>query len=74
MTINEITEKNLTKLQTIPLDKQKQILDYIDSILEEYSLTSENSQLSPKKRVVGLHQGKIWMSDDFNDPFPEYKI
>ena len=74
MTTNKITEKIITKLQTIPIGKQKQIIDYIDSILEEYSLTSEKSQLSPKKRVLGLHQGKIWMSDDFNDPLAEYKI
>ncbi len=71
MTPNEITEKIITKLQTIPLDKQKQILDYIDSIVEESLLTLEKSQSSPKKRVLGLHQGKIWMSDDFNDPLPE---
>ncbi|MGK7959645.1 DUF2281 domain-containing protein [Crocosphaera sp.] len=71
MTPNEITEKIITKLQTIPLDKQKQILDYIDSIVEESLLTLEKSQSSPKKRVLGLHQGKIWMSDDFNDPLPD---
>ena len=71
MTTNEITEKIITKLQGIPLNKQQQILDYIDSIVKESSLTSEKSQSSPKKRVLGLHQGKIWMSDDFHDPLPE---
>ncbi len=65
MTPNEITEKIITKLQTIPLDKQKQILDYIDSIVEESLLTLEKSQSSPKKKVLGLHQGKIWITDDF---------
>ena len=59
MTTNKITEKIIIKLQTILLDKQKQILDYIDSIVEEYCLTLEKSQSSPKKRVLGLHQGKI---------------
>lgn len=68
MKTNEITEKIITKLQTIPLDKQKQILDYIDSILKQSALSSERPPLSPKKRVLGLHQGKIWMSNDFNDP------
>lgn len=24
-----------------------------------------------KKRIAGLHRGKIWMSDDFNDPLPD---
>lgn len=71
MTTNKITDKIITKLQTIPLEQQKQILDYIDSIVKESSLTSEKSQSSPKKRVLGLHQGKIWISDDFNDPLPD---
>ncbi len=71
MITNKITEKIITKLKSIPLDKQQQILDYIDSILQESLLTSENSKPSPIKRVLGLHQGKIWVSDDFNDPLPE---
>lgn len=71
MTTNKITEKIITKLQTIPLDQQKQILDYIDSIVEDSCLTLEKSQSSPKKRILGLHQGKIWISDDFNDPLPD---
>ena len=74
MTTNEITEKIITKLQTIPLDKQQQILDYIDSILKKSSSTLDKSKSSPKKRVLGLHQGKIWISDDFNEPLPEYTI
>lgn len=24
----------------------------------------------PKKRILGLHQGNSWMSDDFNDELP----
>jgi predicted DNA-binding antitoxin AbrB/MazE fold protein len=26
---------------------------------------------APKKRVMGLHPGSIWMSDDFDDPLPD---
>jgi hypothetical protein len=68
MTISShhITENIITKLQDIPLDKQQQILEYIESLTEE-----KDSSSSPKKRVFGLHQGKIWMSDDFNDPLPD---
>ncbi len=71
MTTNEITEKIITQLQSIPIDKQKQILDYINSIVAECSSTSDKSNPSPKKRVLGLHQGKILISDDFNDPLPD---
>ncbi len=27
--------------------------------------------LAPKKRVLGLHEGTIWMSDDFDEPLPD---
>lgn len=63
---NKITESIINKLQEIPLDQQKQILKYIESLTEEKEPSS-----SPKKRVFGLHQGKIWMSDDFNEPLPD---
>ncbi|CCH91153.1 Similar to tr/Q8Z0E9/Q8Z0E9 [Microcystis aeruginosa PCC 9432] len=63
---NKITESIINKLQEIPLDKQKQILEYVEA------LTEEKEPLSfPKKRVFGLHQGKIWMSDNFNQPLPD---
>jgi hypothetical protein len=63
---NKITESIINKLQEIPLDKQKQILEYVEA------LTEEKEPLSfPKKRVFGLHQGKIWMSDDFNQLLPD---
>ncbi|MDJ0579884.1 DUF2281 domain-containing protein [Crocosphaera sp.] len=55
MTTNDITQNIITKFQNIPLDKQQQILDYINSIIEESSLTLEKSKPSPKKRVLGLH-------------------
>jgi antitoxin (DNA-binding transcriptional repressor) of toxin-antitoxin stability system len=31
----------------------------------------EAAQISPKKRVFGLHRGQIWVSDDFDDPLPD---
>ncbi|TRU19842.1 MAG: DUF2281 domain-containing protein [Microcystis aeruginosa Ma_QC_B_20070730_S2] len=63
---NKITESIINKLQEIPLDKQKQILEYVEALTEEKEPLS-----SHKKRVFGLHQGKIWMSDDFNQPLPD---
>ncbi|ACK68241.1 conserved hypothetical protein [Rippkaea orientalis PCC 8801] len=71
MTISnsQITQKIITKLQNISLEKQQKILDYIESIDDEYSSTPEKLKPSAKKRILGLHQGKIWMSQDFNDPF-----
>ncbi|NUO81049.1 type II toxin-antitoxin system Phd/YefM family antitoxin [candidate division KSB1 bacterium] len=29
------------------------------------------AETKPKRRVAGLHRGKIWMSDDFDAPLPD---
>jgi hypothetical protein len=34
---------------------------------EDHSVSSSSS--SP--RVADLHQGQVWMSEDFNDPLPD---
>jgi hypothetical protein len=68
---NKITESIITKLQGIPLDKQRQVLEYIESIAKPDSSTSENPNPSSKQRIFGLHKEKIWISDDFNDPLPD---
>jgi predicted DNA-binding antitoxin AbrB/MazE fold protein len=44
--------------------------------LEDVSLLQEHQQveitINPfNPRVVGLHSGAIWTSDDFNEPLPE---
>jgi hypothetical protein len=63
---NQITESIITKLKDLPIDKQQKILEYIENITEK-----KDSSSFPNKRVFGLHQGKIWISDDFNDPLPD---
>lgn len=30
-----------------------------------------HTQPQPKKRVLGLHEGQGWISDDFTDPLPD---
>lgn len=29
------------------------------------------AESKPKRRIAGLHRGKIWMSDDFDAPLPD---
>jgi len=59
-TISEV----INKLQTLPPEQQQQVLDFVEFLAQRY----DQAQGIPQKRVLGLHQGKIWMSDDFNDP------
>jgi hypothetical protein len=67
---NSIVESIMVKLQNIPSEQQRQILDYVEFIAEKYASAPDTREQLPKKRILGLHQGKIWMSDDFNDPLP----
>jgi hypothetical protein len=55
-----------TKLKNLPVDKQQQVLDFVEFLAQKH--TSEQQNL---KRVPDLHQGKIWISDDFNEPLDD---
>ncbi len=63
----DTTSELITKLQTLPPEQQQQVLDFVEFLAQKYAQAQE----TPKKRVMGLHKGKIWMSDDFNDPLPD---
>lgn len=52
-----------SKLKTLPVEKQQQVLDFVEFLAQKS--ISESQKL---KRVPDLHQGKISMSDDFNEP------
>ncbi|MEN9521081.1 MAG: hypothetical protein RLZZ381_3669 [Cyanobacteriota bacterium] len=55
-----------TKLESLPVDKQQQVLDFVEFLAQK--TTSAQNDI---KRVPDLHQGKIWMSDDFNQPLDD---
>ncbi|WP_159788953.1 type II toxin-antitoxin system VapB family antitoxin [Sodalinema gerasimenkoae] len=66
-TANSLSETILEKLQDLPETQQQQILDYIEFLAQKYPKPQPRSK---KPRVAGLHRGKVWISDDFNDPLP----
>ncbi len=53
------------KIKTLPLDKQQEVLDFVDFLIERLPKKSHI------KRIPNLAQGKIWMSDDFNEPLSD---
>lgn len=69
-TVN-ITESILEELKNLPPEQQQQILDFVQFIAEKYHKSQLSQNQPSKKRIAGLHKGKIWMSDDFNDPLPD---
>lgn len=73
----ELSEDLLGKLQQLLPENQQLLLAFAEFLLERQmrSLpdnTSVEVASSPRQqRVLGLHQGMGWMSDDFNDPLPD---
>lgn len=52
-----------TKLKTLPIEKQQQVLDFVEFLAQKSTLESQKF-----KRIPDIYQGKISMSDDFNEP------
>lgn len=50
-----------TKLKTLPVEKQQQVLDFVEFLAQRSTSEQQN------KRVPDLHQGKILMNDNFNE-------
>ncbi|MGL5834708.1 MAG: DUF2281 domain-containing protein [Waterburya sp.] len=54
------------KLKELSIDKQQQVLDFV-----EFLTLKSISKQHDLKRTPDIHQGKIWMSDDFNEPLDD---
>ena len=63
-----ISEAILAKLKNLPLEQQQQILDFVEFIAAKYLETQLTQKESFQKRLAGLQKGKIWISEDFNEP------
>ena len=64
--INNYAELISEKIKTLPLEKQQEVLDFVDFLIGKLP-----QKKSPLKRIPNLDQGKIWMSDDFNEPLSD---
>lgn len=63
----DTTSEVVTKLQTLPPEQKKQVLDFVEFLAQKYAQPQQTKQ----KRVLGLNRGEYWMSDDFNHPLPD---
>ncbi len=63
--IDDYAELVSEKIKILPLDKQQEVLDFVDFLIER------SQKKSQRKRIPNLAQGKIWMSDDFNEPLSD---
>ena len=62
----------LEKLAELPESLQTEVLHYIEFLIEKQAKNS--TQDKPTKRGgLGIWKGKIWMSDDFDEPLEDLK-
>ena len=61
-------ETILRELADSPEPVLATVLDFIQSAKNN---CDREIQQSLQPRIPGLHQGQIWMSEDFNDPLPD---
>lgn len=73
----ELSEDLLGKLQQLLPENQQLLLAFAEFLLERQmrSIPDNTSvEVAPppgQQRVLGLHQGMGWISDDFNAPLPD---
>ncbi len=63
----DTTSELIAKLQTLAPEHQQKVLDFVEFLAQKYTQPEQ----IPEQRILGLNQGEIWMSDDFNDPLPD---
>jgi hypothetical protein len=64
----DFTTLIIDKVKDLPPEKQQEILDFAEFVSNKYHQDKEKE--SKPKRIAGLHKGKGWISDDFNEPLP----
>ncbi len=67
----DVTEALIAKLQNLPPEQQQTLLDFAEFLVQKHTQPQPVESQPPKKRVLGLNQGEIWMSEDFNEPLPD---
>lgn len=68
-------EALLKVLQKLTPDRQKQVFDFAEFLVQRQE--KENGSLTnavdsqPRPRLLGLHTGQVWISEDFDEPLPD---
>jgi hypothetical protein len=64
----------LEKVKQLPVDKQKEVEDFVDYLLYKYVGDDHQESIAEKrKKNFGWAKGKIWMADDFNETPEDFK-
>ena len=61
----------ISELESIPDTLLSEVLSLVRSIKQQQQESAVVSMSKPRQRTPNLEQGKIVMSDDFNEPLPD---
>ncbi len=70
MMIETAILKNVEKL---PESVKQAVLDYIEFLVNRYTQETPKTEKAAKRGGLGIWKGKIWMSDDFDEPLEDLK-
>jgi hypothetical protein len=65
----------LEKVKQLPPDKQQEVEDFINYLIDKYKINGNDMQSLAEKRrsLAGRLKGQIWMADDFNETPEDFK-
>jgi hypothetical protein len=70
MTIKEQIAQQLESLNEAELE---QMAEYLEFLKFRAALKGNSIDNQAPKRIVGLHEGLVWMSEDFDEPLEDFK-
>lgn len=66
----------IEKVKQLPPEKQKEVEDFIDSLISKYKAETEadaSSLAESRCKNIGWAKGQIWMAEDFNETPEDFK-
>jgi len=64
---------NFKPIQSIPVNEKYEVFITFIKPLKEDAINEEKAKKRPLSELKGLLKGKVWMSDDFNEPLEEMR-
>ncbi|WP_009633175.1 type II toxin-antitoxin system VapB family antitoxin [Synechocystis sp. PCC 7509] len=63
----------LKNLEKLPESAKQSVLDYIEFLVNRYAPEAPKTPNTTKRGGLGIWKGKVWMSEDFDEPLEELK-
>ena len=63
----------LKNVEKLPESVKQAVLDYTEFLVNRYAEEAPKTEKTAKRGGLGIWKGKIWMSDDFDEPLEDLK-